>query len=158
MAAQSFSPASCAAVTPPRFISVRDLFLPDNSQPGGWPVFCEGRRRQFERQTGVVWVQLEAPPSPASTADGLVFFRGKAAVLLRGPALVVLSFPFRVERWPADPANYWRDLRVPRAQFELPFAPRPTNPAGPALGHGETKTTLMSGGYRRAVDSPPPPR
>ena len=158
VAAKSFSPGSCAGNAPPRFIPVRNLFLPDNSQPGRWPVFCEGRRRQFERQTGVVWVQLEAPASPGSTPEGLVFFRGKAAVLLRGPALVVLAFPFRVERLPADPANYWRDFRVPRAQFELPFAPSPTNQKGPAVGHGETKTTLMSGGYRRAVDSPPPPR
>ena len=43
------------------------------------------------------------------------------AVLLRGPALVQLAFPFQVERLPADEENYWRDVRIPRAQFEFPF-------------------------------------
>ena len=53
--------------------------------------------------------------------DGLLSFRGSTAVLVRGPAVVQLTFPFRVERLPADPDNYWRDLRMPRAQFELTF-------------------------------------
>jgi hypothetical protein len=43
-------------------------------------------------------------------------------VSLRGPAVVELAWPFQVERLPADPGSYWRDLRLPRAQFEFPFA------------------------------------
>ena len=76
-----------------------------------------GVKENSNGKTGVVWVQLEAPASPASPPEGLVFFRGKAAVILRGPAVLELAFPFHVERLPADPNNYWRDLRVPRVQF-----------------------------------------
>lgn len=51
----------------------------------------------------------------------MVPFRGKTAVILRGPALVELAFPFEVEKLPQRPDNYWHDLRTSRVQFELPF-------------------------------------
>ena len=54
-------------------------------------------------------------------AEGTVLVRGVPAVILRGPAIVRLAFPFRVEPRPADEANYWEDLRFPTAQFRLPF-------------------------------------
>jgi len=56
-----------------------------------------------------------------STADGLVQFRGTAAVVVQGPATVRLSFPFRVEPLPTDSVNYWEDLRGFRAQLQLPL-------------------------------------
>ena len=58
-------------------------------------MFFEGRLRQFDRRIGVVFVTLDALDIPVSTADGLVQFRGTAAVVLQGPATVRLSFPFR---------------------------------------------------------------
>lgn len=122
MTAKSFAPTSRAGGKPPRWIPVRDLILPDNSQPAGLPVLFEGRLRHFQRQIGVVVVGLESPASPNRTTEGPVFLRGTTAVILRGPAVVGLAFPFQVERLPANAENYWRDLRVPRAQFEFPFS------------------------------------
>ena len=122
VAGKSFAPPARPGVAPLRFIPVRDLFLPDNSQPAGRPVFLEGQLVEFERQIAVVWVRLAAPLWPASAPEGLTFFRGQAAVILRGPAVVELAFPFHVERLPNDPDNYWRDLRRPHAQFEFPFS------------------------------------
>jgi len=122
VAAKCFSPGLQTGGAPPRFIPVGDLFLPDNSQPAGLTVFFEGRLRRFERQIGVVFVWLDSPALPDGAAEGPACFRGETAVILRGPAVVELAWPFQVERLPADPANYWRDLRVPRAQFEFPFA------------------------------------
>ena len=100
---------------------MRDLYLPDNSQPAGLPVFFEGRLCEFERRIGVVVVRLDAPAAADAASEGPALFRGKMAVLLRGPALVQLAFPFQVERLPTDAENYWRDVRIPRAQFEFPF-------------------------------------
>jgi hypothetical protein len=107
---------------PTRWIRAQDLFLPDNSQTAGLSVFFEGRLRWFERHVGVVLVCLESSSSPDRPTEAPILFRGKTAVILRGPAMVELAFPFKVERLPADPVNYWNDLRVPRAQFELPFS------------------------------------
>ena len=121
--AKSFSPTRWTGRgKPPRLIPVCDLFLPDDSQPAGLPVFFEGRLQHFERRIGVVLVCLESPASTERAPDGPVYFRGQTAVILRGPAVVQLAFPFHVERLPAHPDNYWRDLRAPCAQFELPFA------------------------------------
>jgi hypothetical protein len=105
-------------------VPVRELYLPDNTQAGGLPVFFEGRLRQFERQIGVVCVHLDAPTTAERATEGVVCFRGQAAILLRGPAVVELAFPFHVERLPDDPNNYWLDLRLPQAQFELTFPPQ----------------------------------
>ena len=69
----------------------------------------------------MVFFTLDALDIPVSTADGLVQFRGTAAVVLQGPATVRLSFPFRVEPLPTDPVNYWEDLRGFRAQLQLPL-------------------------------------
>jgi hypothetical protein len=126
--AKAFAPTPWNGQLPTGFRLVRDLYLPDNSQPGGLPVFFEGRLQRFERQIGVVFVGLESPVAPGSATDGTAYFRGRAAVIVHGPAVVELAFPFQVERLPPDAGNYWRDLRLPRAQFELPF---------PASSHGE---------------------
>jgi hypothetical protein len=120
-AAKAFSPVPRNGQAPRCFMPVRELYLPDNSQPAGLPVFFEGRLCEFERQIGVVVVRLDAPTAADAASEGPALFRGKTAVLLRGPALVELAFPFQVERLPADEENYWRDLRMPRAQFEFPF-------------------------------------
>lgn len=123
VAAEAFFPIRWNGQVLPTPIPVRDLILPDNTQPGLLPVFFEGRLRRFERRIGVVFVTLEAPTAPRST-EGMVFLRGTAAVLLRGPAVVQLAVPFRVERLPAADANYQEDLRFPTAQFWLPFTRR----------------------------------
>ena len=69
----------------------------------------------------MVCVALDLPRVMGRAAEGTVLVRGIPAVLLRGPAIVRLAFPFRVEPLPADEANYWEDLRLPTAQFRLPF-------------------------------------
>jgi hypothetical protein len=62
-----------------------------------------------------------SPASAATAADGLTLFRGRIAVLLKGPAVVEMDSPFLAEKLPSDSPNYWRDLRFPRAQMEFPF-------------------------------------
>jgi len=121
VAAQAFSPTRWTGERLPHLMPVRDLFLPDNSRPDGLPVLFEGRLRQFERQVGVVTVCLDPPSTPDAVNDGTLLFRGRIVVILRGPAVVQLTHPFHVERLPADPENYWRDLRAPRVQFNLPL-------------------------------------
>ena len=49
VAARSFFPHRVSLESHARFFAVRDLYLPDNQQPSGMPVFFEGRLRQFER-------------------------------------------------------------------------------------------------------------
>lgn len=121
VAAEWFSPVRWDGRSLSEFVRVADLILPDNSLPGPLPVFFEGRLRHFDRRIGVVFVTLDAPELPAPTADGVVRFRGTAAVVLQGPATVRLAFPFRVEPLPIDPANYWEDLRASCVQFGLPL-------------------------------------
>lgn len=36
-------------------------------------------------------------------------------------ATVKLAVPFKVERLPSEPDNYWSDLRLPCVQFTFPF-------------------------------------
>jgi len=149
VAAKSFSPVPLNGATPRRFMPVRDLFLPDNSQPASVPVFFEGRLFQFERQIGVVSVHLDAPPWPHGASEGMLNFRGKTAVILHGPAVVELAFPFQVERLPADAENYWRDLRVPRAQFEFAFS---ASEDGPVVSSREPQTVILSRHCAGAID------
>jgi hypothetical protein len=122
VAANAFSPTPWTGGNRLRLTPVRDLILADSSRAAGLPVFFEGRLRHFERQIGIVFVDLETLASPDRTTEGMVFFRGRTVVILRGPALVELAFPFQVERLPGDADNYSRDLRAPRAQFEFPFS------------------------------------
>ena len=122
VAAEAFFPIRWNGQVLPTAIPVRDLILPDNTQPGLLPVFFEGRLRRFERRIGVVFATLDAPVAERS-AEGMLFLRGMAVILLHGPAVVQLAIPFRVERLP-DEANYWEDLRFPAAQFRLPFVAR----------------------------------
>ena len=149
VAAKSFSPVPPNGDAPRRFMPVRDLFLPDNSQPASLPVFFEGRLLQFERQIGVVSVHLDSPESPDGASEGLLNFRGETAVILHGPAVVELAFPFQVERLPAAAENYWRDLRVTRAQFEFAFS---ASKDGPAVGTREPQTAILSRNCAGAID------
>jgi hypothetical protein len=121
VAARSFSVPRSDSGAPSVLIDVRTLALPDSTQPGGLPVYFEGALRRFERHIGVVSVWLDCPSSAHAAQEGATSFRGRQAVILRGPAVVELAHPFRVERLPADPDNYWRDFRVPLVQFEFPF-------------------------------------
>jgi hypothetical protein len=121
VAAEAFAPSVGDGRTPVRFIAVRELVLPDNSRADGLPVYFEGSLQQFQRRIGVVHVRLGPPECPADSAEGIVHFRGRAAVILRGLAIVTLAFPFQIERVPPGPENYWLDLQLPRAQFLLPF-------------------------------------
>jgi hypothetical protein len=119
VAARAFAPGCPGDGRRLRFMSVADLFLPDNSQPGRAPVYFEGMLRSFERRVGVVLVVLEAPSPRALAPKVWVVLRGESAVILHGPAVVELAPRFRVEPLPPEPRNYWRDLQIPSAQFEL---------------------------------------
>ncbi|HEY9171386.1 MAG TPA: hypothetical protein VI136_03780 [Verrucomicrobiae bacterium] len=121
VAAESFSPARWEGAPPGHFITPREFVLPDNTNAGGLPFYVEGRLRQFNRQIGVVFVDLEMPTLAVDSSEGMVSFRGNISVILRGPAVVKLAFPFHVEQLPADDPNYWRDMRLPLVQFELPL-------------------------------------
>ena len=135
VAAKSFLPLLPEVTGSLPFIPVENLYLPDNSQPAGSVVFFEGRLRRHQRQIGVVRVWLDALDSVETASDGSVYFRGKTAVILRGPAIVKLAFPFQVERLPADALNYWNDLRTPCVQFWFPFVDATSN------DHAKTRKT-----------------
>jgi len=121
VAAAAFSTAGWDGRIPKAFIPVGQLILPNNRAAADLPVFFEGKLQQFVRRIGVVYVWLEQPESSEGSVDGMVYFRGRTAAILRGPAIVQLAFPFQVETLPSDPCNYWRDLHFPRVQFELPL-------------------------------------
>jgi hypothetical protein len=121
VAAESFSPARWNYQSPAPFIPSCELILPDNSRAGCLPVYFEGRLQQFIREIGVFYVQLESAAPFNNAIEGIVPFRGKMAVILRGAATVRLAFPFQVEKLPVDAENYWRDLQIPRVQFKLPL-------------------------------------
>ena len=122
VAAKSFSPMRWTGESRFDFVAVRSLYLPDNSQPTSLPVFFEGRLECFAREVGVVLACIGASRCAEGAVDGSIYFRGSTAVLLRGPAIVELASPFHVERLPVDADNYWRDIRMPSVQFELPFS------------------------------------
>lgn len=117
--AKAFAPLGEDRQMPPRLIPANCLILPDNTAVEGQPVFFEGRLEEFTRQIRVVHVYLAAPDSVV--AQGMVLFPERSAAILPGPAIVQLAFPFHVERLPSGEDNYWRDLRLPHAQFLLRF-------------------------------------
>lgn len=121
VAAESFTPPRSTGQPWPGPVPVADLILPDNSSAGTLPVYFEGRLESFERRIGVIDVTLAVPTDHGSATQGIMAFRGTAAVVLPGPARVRLAFPFQIEKLPADEANYWRDLRAPCAQMEFPW-------------------------------------
>ena len=120
--ARAFAPITPANGNTFHMIAARSLYLPDNSQPDSLPVFFEGKLLNFERCIGVVRLRLGPPEFVETAGDGIEPFRGSAAVIVRGPALVELAFPFHVEPLPENSDNYWRDLRVPLAQLKLPLS------------------------------------
>lgn len=119
--ADSFSPARWNGEAMPTMISAGKLILPDNSPATGLPLFFEGILKEFVRRVGVVYVRIEPPSFSEQSAEGIVCFRGKTAVILSGPATVQLAYPFVIEKLPSAIDNYWQDLRFSRVQFKLPF-------------------------------------
>jgi hypothetical protein len=108
--AAAFRPLNHFGEPGPRWISIKELILPDNMEVGALPVFFEGKLESFVREAAVVTVVLREPQCSRSPANGAVRFRGAQAAVLQGPADVRLAYPFVVERLPDDPGNYWRDL------------------------------------------------
>ncbi len=121
VAAESFYPVKANGEMSSQAIAARELILPDNSSARLLPVYFEGQLRQFVRRIGVVEVTLYAPIATQASVEGMVYFRDQQAVILRGPAVVRLAYPFTVEKIPAHPDNYWQDLQHPRVQFTFPF-------------------------------------
>jgi hypothetical protein len=121
VAAESFSPSGWNRKGPLGLIPVREFVLPNNRAAADLPVYFEGRLVQFIRRIGVVYVRLGPPSVSEQSVDGMVYFRGRTAAILRAPAFVRWAFPFQVEKLPSEPCNYWRDLHFPRVQFEFPF-------------------------------------
>src|SRR5438105_4270161 len=74
VAAKSFSPMRWTGESRFDFVAVRSLYLPDNSQPGGLPVFFEGRLKGFARDVAVVLVCLDSSQSSEGASDGSMFF------------------------------------------------------------------------------------
>lgn len=116
VAVDSFAPPG----RPKDFFPAQGLLLPENNRADGRCVYFEGVLRDYVRKVGVVYALLDSVRIDNS-AQGVTFFRGTQSAIVRGPATVKLSYPFRVEALPEDPANYWRDLRYPRCQFTFPF-------------------------------------
>ncbi|MCL4180486.1 MAG: hypothetical protein KJ072_22415 [Verrucomicrobia bacterium] len=121
VAAAAFRPIDHLGAPGPRWISIKELILPDNREAADLPVFFEGKLESFIREAAIVSVQLGDPRCPRSPANGTVHFRGRCAAVLQGPAQVQLAYPFSVEKLPSDSDNYWEDLRRPKAQFTFPF-------------------------------------
>lgn len=121
VAAESFAPTRWNSEFPTAFISTRELVLPDNTRADGLPLYFEGRLRRYVRQIAVVYVDLDPLAATAESAEGVICFRRAMAVILRGPAVVKLAVPFRVEKIPSETVNYWEDLQMSRAQFRLPL-------------------------------------
>lgn len=126
--ATAFCPLKHDGESHPRWIAVDELILPDETGARGIPLFIEGQLRVFTRSIAVVEAVLDAPQRLRATAEGGVFFRGGTAVLLRGPTMVQLRFPYFIERLPARSADYWHDLQWPNAQFRLPLHEREPRP------------------------------
>ena len=121
VAAEAFAPVGPNGPSP-RLIRTSDLVLPDGTLTYGLPVFFEGILLEVTRQFGVVHVRLGPPVNLRASTEGCVSFRGRIAVILRGPAVVRLGIPFHAELVPYGEQNYWQDLRLPQAQFDFNFA------------------------------------
>ncbi|MCP5528027.1 MAG: hypothetical protein H7A47_14640 [Verrucomicrobiales bacterium] len=121
VAAEAFVPRGDHVPALPALIPTARLILPDGSTPDGRVVYFEGLLEGHVRRIGIVDVVLAAPPSPVDCADGITAFRGSTVVILPGPAIVRLAYPFVIEAIPDDSINYWRDFSRRGVQFELPL-------------------------------------
>jgi len=101
-------------------IDLRKFTLPDGTQVDRDPVYVEGMLKEFTRRIAVVWVEL-GPLPVVGTAEGRVLFRGRPAVVLRGPATVQLHSSHFIEKLPTELNHYWNHLSAPDPQMELPF-------------------------------------
>lgn len=104
----------------PHVIDLQKLTLPDGTKVDHDPTYAEGVLRGFTRHVAVVWVELDPVPLEG-TASGRTPFRGQAAVILRGPAMVELHASHFVERIPVELNQYWSHLSSLDAQMELPL-------------------------------------
>lgn len=102
-----------------RMIRTVDLVLPDGTLTEKTPVFFEGRLVEMARAIGVVHVLLDSPDAEQASTEGRLLYRGREAVILRGPAVVRLGIPFSIEKLPRSSNNYWQDIHLPQAQFFL---------------------------------------
>lgn len=121
IAVASFTPPAWSEDRAKVAIRAQTLYLPDNTRADGLPLLVEGRLQHFVRRIAVVEVALGAPRLSECTADGLVYFRGRQAVIIRGPLTAELAYPFLVERLPSDPDNYWSDIKKMNVQLALPL-------------------------------------
>ncbi|MCP5528156.1 MAG: hypothetical protein H7A47_15295 [Verrucomicrobiales bacterium] len=121
VAAEAFVPRGDHIPTHALLIPTARLILPDGSTPDGRVVYFEGLLEGHVRRIGIVDVVLAEPPTTDDCADGITAFRGRTAVILPGPAIVRLAYPFVIEPIPEVSINYWRDLTRPGVQFELPL-------------------------------------
>lgn len=117
--ADAFSLESRHSGTPLR--DTRSLVLPDGSRAEGDKVFFEGKLEDFWRMAGVVFVQLGNREIDDPAPESRVNFRARVALIVAGPAVMRLGYPFQIERLPHSSQNYWADLRVPNVQFCFPF-------------------------------------
>ncbi|MCP5524076.1 MAG: hypothetical protein H7A46_21270 [Verrucomicrobiales bacterium] len=121
VAAEAFVPRGDHVPALALLIPTARLILPDGSTPDGRAVYFEGLLEGHVRRIGIVDVVLGEPPATDDCADGITAFRGSTAVILPGPAIVRLAYPFVIEPIPGDPINYWRDFTRHGVQFELPL-------------------------------------
>ena len=117
--AEAFAPVAQGRAIQEHLTPASQLILPDNTPVDGLPVYFEGRLEQFNRQIGLVRVQLGL--ADGFGAQGMILFRERSVIILPGPAVVQLSVPFHIERLPTGEENYWRDLRAPCAQLLFDF-------------------------------------
>ncbi len=104
----------------PRFLEKVDTELAEKMQQDGSALpgqirvsaarfspksYFEGKLNRFTRAVGVAYVLVDAPAHTERSSEGIVYFRGSMALILRGPATVELAFPFSVERLPRDSAD-----------------------------------------------------
>ena len=103
-----------------REVGIGNLVLPDGSLVEREPVFVEGTLREFTRQVGMILVNL-GPLSFDGSAEGRLLFRGRPAVILRGPATVQLHSSQFLEKVPTDNEVYWSHLTSGDGQMNLPL-------------------------------------
>lgn len=102
-------------------IEASALLLPDNTTVGDGELYLEGRLLAFRREVAIVFVFLGRPDAAGDTANGRMVYRGKAAIILPGPATVQLHQDQFIEMIPTDGRLYWSHLGATGPQFNLPL-------------------------------------
>jgi hypothetical protein len=126
MASAAFSPGRWAEENPCRFISPRELILPNNALATGLPLYFEGRLQDLVREIGFVHVHLELLASAERLAEGVVCFQAAQDGILRGPATVKLAYSFHVEKLPPTPPITGATSSLPASNSSCPYRLRIT--------------------------------